>query len=194
MSLRNHIRACHPANQDPLPHRISVVSEIEVSDGDRRFGWCYKCGTFRVFSDLRYKVSSTIVGRRLLIRLLSWLTRVHRQTGKPHCPSETTSERVCYKCKQPGHVQAAEAACLVRGNQGHHTSVSARARVPVSSQDGRQCCCRQRACRWATTAIPLAPYVTAIPPRIDHYGCKNVVHGDDITSDGSCVVKIAINS
>ena len=23
------------------------------------------------------------------------------------CPSETSSERVCYKCKQPGHVQAA---------------------------------------------------------------------------------------
>ena len=23
------------------------------------------------------------------------------------CPSEITQERVCYRCKQPGHVQAA---------------------------------------------------------------------------------------
>ena len=26
------------------------------------------------------------------------------------CPSEPSSERVCYKCKQPGHIQAACAA------------------------------------------------------------------------------------
>lgn len=40
------------------------------------------------------------------------------------------------------------------------------------------------ACRWATKPIPHAPYVTDIP-WIDHYGCKYVVHGDDITSDAS---------
>lgn len=38
------------------------------------------------------------------------------------------------------------------------------------------------ACRWATKAIPRAPYVTSLP-WISHYGCHYVVHGDDITSD-----------
>ncbi|CAO2658608.1 Nn.00g063310.m01.CDS01 [Neocucurbitaria sp. VM-36] len=38
------------------------------------------------------------------------------------------------------------------------------------------------ACRWATKAIPRAPYVTSLP-WITHYGCHFVVHGDDITSD-----------
>jgi ethanolamine-phosphate cytidylyltransferase len=38
------------------------------------------------------------------------------------------------------------------------------------------------ACRWATKAIPHAPYVTSLP-WISHYGCQYVVHGDDITSD-----------
>lgn len=40
------------------------------------------------------------------------------------------------------------------------------------------------ACRWVTQAIPHAPYVTSVP-WIDHYGCKYVGHGDDITSDSS---------
>lgn len=40
------------------------------------------------------------------------------------------------------------------------------------------------ACRWATRAVPKAPYVTSLP-WISHYGCKYVVHGDDITSDSS---------
>ncbi|KAI5297185.1 hypothetical protein KEM56_005007, partial [Ascosphaera pollenicola] len=40
------------------------------------------------------------------------------------------------------------------------------------------------ACRWASKAIPYAPYVTSLP-WITHYGCRNVVHGDDITSDSS---------
>ncbi|EOD50800.1 putative phosphoethanolamine protein [Neofusicoccum parvum UCRNP2] len=40
------------------------------------------------------------------------------------------------------------------------------------------------ACRWATKSIPHAPYVTSLP-WISHYGCKYVVHGDDITSDAS---------
>jgi ethanolamine-phosphate cytidylyltransferase len=40
------------------------------------------------------------------------------------------------------------------------------------------------ACRWATKAIPDAPYVTSLP-WISHYGCKFVVHGDDITSDSN---------
>lgn len=40
------------------------------------------------------------------------------------------------------------------------------------------------ACRWATKSIPCAPYVTSLP-WISHYGCKFVVHGDDITSDSS---------
>lgn len=38
------------------------------------------------------------------------------------------------------------------------------------------------ACRWATKAVPKAPYVTSLP-WITHYGCHDVVHGDDITSD-----------
>lgn len=38
------------------------------------------------------------------------------------------------------------------------------------------------ACRWVTKSIPHAPYVTMLP-WISHYGCKFVVHGDDITSD-----------
>lgn len=40
------------------------------------------------------------------------------------------------------------------------------------------------ACRWATKAIPKAPYVTSLP-WISHYGCWYVVHGDDITSDSN---------
>lgn len=40
------------------------------------------------------------------------------------------------------------------------------------------------ACRWVTKAVPHAPYVTSLP-WISHYGCKYVVHGDDITSDSS---------
>ena len=40
------------------------------------------------------------------------------------------------------------------------------------------------ACRWADKAVPYAPYVTSIP-WIDHYGCKHVVHGDDVTSDSN---------
>lgn len=40
------------------------------------------------------------------------------------------------------------------------------------------------ACRWVTKSIPFAPYVTQLD-WISHYGCKYVVHGDDITSDSS---------
>lgn len=40
------------------------------------------------------------------------------------------------------------------------------------------------ACRWVTRSIPYAPYVTQLD-WISHFGCKYVVHGDDITSDGS---------
>ncbi|EGV60649.1 Nucleotidylyl transferase [Yamadazyma tenuis ATCC 10573] len=39
-------------------------------------------------------------------------------------------------------------------------------------------------CKWATKAIPDAPYVTA-PDFMDKYGCKYVVHGDDITTDAN---------
>lgn len=38
------------------------------------------------------------------------------------------------------------------------------------------------ACRFSTLCVPHAPYVTSLP-WISHYGCKYVVHGDDITSD-----------
>ncbi|POS84424.1 hypothetical protein EPUL_003561 [Erysiphe pulchra] len=38
------------------------------------------------------------------------------------------------------------------------------------------------ACKWVTRSISHAPYVTSLP-WITHYGCKYVVHGDDITSD-----------
>ncbi|KAF1988080.1 hypothetical protein K402DRAFT_352897 [Aulographum hederae CBS 113979] len=44
------------------------------------------------------------------------------------------------------------------------------------------------ACRWVTKCVPYAPYVTSLP-WISHYGCRYVVHGDDITSDaggGDC--------
>ncbi|PWY63718.1 hypothetical protein BO70DRAFT_325738 [Aspergillus heteromorphus CBS 117.55] len=39
-------------------------------------------------------------------------------------------------------------------------------------------------CRWATRCVPFAPYVTFLP-WVSHYGCKYVVHGDDITSDSN---------
>lgn len=39
------------------------------------------------------------------------------------------------------------------------------------------------ACRWVTKSIAHAPYVTQLD-WISHFGCKYVVHGDDITSDG----------
>lgn len=38
------------------------------------------------------------------------------------------------------------------------------------------------ACKWCTKAISDAPYVTQ-PEFMDSYGCKYVVHGDDITTD-----------
>ncbi|KAI0473108.1 ethanolamine-phosphate cytidylyltransferase [Xylariaceae sp. FL0804] len=40
------------------------------------------------------------------------------------------------------------------------------------------------ACRWVTRSIPHAPYVTELS-FISHFGCKYVVHGDDITSDSN---------
>ncbi|KAL8766468.1 MAG: hypothetical protein Q9209_006762 [Squamulea sp. 1 TL-2023] len=40
------------------------------------------------------------------------------------------------------------------------------------------------ACRWSTSSVPHAPYVTSLP-WVSHYGCHYVVHGDDITSDSS---------
>ncbi|KAL8305154.1 hypothetical protein RB600_008164 [Gaeumannomyces tritici] len=40
------------------------------------------------------------------------------------------------------------------------------------------------ACRWVTQSVPNAPYVTELD-WISHFGCKYVVHGDDITSDSS---------
>ncbi|KAJ5812586.1 hypothetical protein N7474_008887 [Penicillium riverlandense] len=43
-------------------------------------------------------------------------------------------------------------------------------------------CAAVDACRWATQSVPHAPYVTYLP-WVSHYGCKYVVHGDDITSD-----------
>ncbi|KAK9452908.1 hypothetical protein V1511DRAFT_121799 [Dipodascopsis uninucleata] len=40
------------------------------------------------------------------------------------------------------------------------------------------------ACKWATEAVPNAPYVTD-PAVMDDYGCFFVVHGDDITTDAN---------
>lgn len=40
------------------------------------------------------------------------------------------------------------------------------------------------ACRWVTASVARAPYVTDLD-WISHYGCRYVVHGDDITSDSS---------
>ncbi|KAH9906656.1 ethanolamine-phosphate cytidylyltransferase [Xylariomycetidae sp. FL2044] len=40
------------------------------------------------------------------------------------------------------------------------------------------------ACRWVTRSVSHAPYVTQLS-FISHFGCKYVVHGDDITSDSS---------
>lgn len=38
------------------------------------------------------------------------------------------------------------------------------------------------ACKWSTQSVPGAPYVTDYHV-MDEYGCKYVVHGDDITTD-----------
>lgn len=38
------------------------------------------------------------------------------------------------------------------------------------------------ACKWSTGSVPGAPYVTD-PKVMDDYGCRYVVHGDDITTD-----------
>lgn len=38
------------------------------------------------------------------------------------------------------------------------------------------------ACKWVTQSVPGAPYVTD-PKVMDEWGCKYVVHGDDITTD-----------
>lgn len=40
------------------------------------------------------------------------------------------------------------------------------------------------ACKWATKAVPGAPYVTD-PAVMDHWRCFYVVHGDDITTDAN---------
>ncbi|EGW33577.1 uncharacterized protein SPAPADRAFT_60920 [Spathaspora passalidarum NRRL Y-27907] len=40
------------------------------------------------------------------------------------------------------------------------------------------------ACKWSTKVIPSAPYVTSLDV-MDEYGCKYVVHGDDITTDAN---------
>ena len=40
------------------------------------------------------------------------------------------------------------------------------------------------ACRWVSRSVARAPYVTQLD-WISHYGCRYVVHGDDITSDSS---------
>lgn len=40
------------------------------------------------------------------------------------------------------------------------------------------------ACKWSTQSVPGAPYVTE-PRVMDEYGCKYVVHGDDITTDAN---------
>ncbi|KAM9910821.1 hypothetical protein OXX69_004111 [Metschnikowia pulcherrima] len=40
------------------------------------------------------------------------------------------------------------------------------------------------ACKWSTEAVPGAPYVTD-PSFMAKYGCKYVVHGDDITTDAN---------
>lgn len=40
------------------------------------------------------------------------------------------------------------------------------------------------ACKWSTQAIASAPYVTD-PKVMEEYGCKYVVHGDDITTDAN---------
>ncbi|KAF8472144.1 hypothetical protein BDZ91DRAFT_717322 [Kalaharituber pfeilii] len=41
-----------------------------------------------------------------------------------------------------------------------------------------------QACKWTNLPVPNAPYVTE-PEWLDLYGCKYVVHGDDITTDSS---------
>lgn len=51
---------------------------------------------------------------------------------------------------------------------------------PVMTLDERMAAVE--GCRWCTKAIPNAPYVTD-PKVMDEYGCKYVVHGDDITTD-----------
>lgn len=44
--------------------------------------------------------------------------------------------------------------------------------------------CAVDACKWSTEAVPDSPYVTE-PLWMDKYGCKYVVHGDDITTDAN---------
>ncbi|OJJ44195.1 hypothetical protein ASPZODRAFT_145306 [Penicilliopsis zonata CBS 506.65] len=50
---------------------------------------CYKCG-----QSLSSELTETVIGGEV--------GHVSRD-----CPTEAKGERVCYKCKQPGHVQAA---------------------------------------------------------------------------------------
>ncbi|RLV93611.1 Ethanolamine-phosphate cytidylyltransferase [Spathaspora sp. JA1] len=40
------------------------------------------------------------------------------------------------------------------------------------------------ACKWSTQVVPSAPYVTSLDV-MDEFGCKYVVHGDDITTDAN---------
>ena len=74
------------------------------------------------------------------------------------------------------------------GEQGPHGDAPGRAVCTTSARHHKSpvadnCSVTAvEACRWATKAVPRAPYVTSLP-WITHYGCQYVVHGDDITSD-----------
>jgi len=85
--------------------------------GGGRVQTCYSCGGFGHMSrdctqgQKCYNCEFTILswsgdGEE---RLLLTLRLLGGEVGhlSRDCPSESSSERVCYKCKQPGHVQAA---------------------------------------------------------------------------------------
>ncbi|KAF7560639.1 hypothetical protein G7046_g3511 [Stylonectria norvegica] len=61
----------------------------------------------------------------------------------------------------------------------HHGHAGA---IVQARQLGTEFLAATDACRWVTKSVGHAPYVTSLP-YISHYGCKYVVHGDDITSD-----------
>ncbi|PMB72193.1 Ethanolamine-phosphate cytidylyltransferase [Beauveria bassiana] len=92
--------------------------------------------------------------------------------------------RISNRARRPGH-----AGAMVQARQlGHELYCGVHSDEDIMANKGptvmnlRERLAATDACRWVTRSVGHAPYVTELP-YISHFGCKYVVHGDDITSD-----------
>lgn len=80
--------------------------------GGARQTTCYSCGGFGHMSRDCTQGQKCYNCKRITFQTHERSQLIHFAGGEVghlsrDCPSETTSERVCYRCKQPGHVQNA---------------------------------------------------------------------------------------